>query len=93
MELVTGLSVCYGFPGDSDSQESVCDGKDPGSIPGSGRSPGEGKGNPLQSSCLENPMDRGDWRSTCMHAKSLQLCLTVCDPVDCSLFIVTYANE
>ena len=36
---------------------------DPGSIPGSGRSPGGGNGNPLQHSCLENPMDRGAWRS------------------------------
>ena len=34
---------------------------DPGSMPGSGRSPGGGNGNPLQSSCLENPMDRGAW--------------------------------
>ena len=38
--------------------------RDPGSIPGSGRSPGGGHGNPLQYSCLENPMDRGDWRAT-----------------------------
>ena len=37
---------------------------DPGSIPGSGRSPGEGNGNPLQYSCLENPMDRGAWWAT-----------------------------
>ena len=37
---------------------------DTGSIPGSGRSPGEGNGNPLQNSCLENPMDRGAWRAT-----------------------------
>ena len=37
---------------------------DPGSIPGSGRSPGEGNGNPLQYSCLENPMDRGAWQAT-----------------------------
>ena len=37
---------------------------DPGSIPGSGRSPGEGNGNPLHYSCLENPMDRGAWRAT-----------------------------
>ena len=41
---------------------SACDAEDPGSIPGSGRSPGEGDGNPLQYSCLENPMDRGSWR-------------------------------
>ena len=37
---------------------------DLGSIPGSGRSPGEGNGNPLQYSCLENPMDRGAWKAT-----------------------------
>ena len=40
---------------------STCDAGDPVSIPGSGRSPGEGNGNPLQYSCLENPMDRGSW--------------------------------
>ena len=39
----------------------VCNAGDPGSIPGSGRSPGEGNGNPLQNSCLENPMNKGDW--------------------------------
>ena len=38
--------------------------EDPGSIPGSGRSPGEGNGSPLQYSCLENPMDRGAWQAT-----------------------------
>ena len=38
--------------------------KDAGSIPGSGRSPGDGNGNPLQYSCLENPMDRGAWWAT-----------------------------
>ena len=38
--------------------------RDPGLIPGLGRSPGEGNGNPLQYSCLENPMDRGAWRAT-----------------------------
>ena len=37
---------------------------DPGSIPGSGRSPGEGNGNPFQYSCLENPMDEGAWKVT-----------------------------
>ena len=53
-----------GFPGGSDSKESACDAGEPGSIPGSARSPGEGNGNPLQYSCLENPMDRGAWRAT-----------------------------
>ena len=53
-----------GFPGGSDSKESACNAGDLGSIPGSGRSPGRGHGNPLQYSCLENPMDRGAWRAT-----------------------------
>ena len=44
-----------GFPGDSDGKESACNAGDLGSIPGSGRSPGEGNGNPLQYSCLANP--------------------------------------
>ena len=48
-----------GFPGGSDGKASACSVRDPGSIPGSGRSPGEGNGNPLQHSCLENPMDGG----------------------------------
>ena len=47
-----------GFLGDSDNKESACDAGDPGSMPGLGRSPGEGNGNPLQYSCLENPMDK-----------------------------------
>ena len=44
--------------------ESACNAGEPGSIPGLGRSPGEGNGNPLQSPCLENAMDRGAWRAT-----------------------------
>ena len=47
-----------GFPGGSDSKESACNEGDPGLIPGLGRSPGEGNGNPLQYSCLEHPIDR-----------------------------------
>ena len=53
-----------GFPSDSVGKESVCNAGDLGSIPGSGRSPGEGNGKPLQYSCLENPMDRGAWQAT-----------------------------
>ena len=49
-----------GFPGGSDGQESACNAGDPGS----GRSPGEGNGNPLLYPCLENPMDRGAWWDT-----------------------------
>ena len=48
----------------SDGKESACNAGDPSSIPGSGRSPGEGNGYPLQYSCLENAMDRGTWRAT-----------------------------
>ena len=53
-----------GFPGDSDDKEFACNAGEPGSIPGLGRSSGEGNGNPLQYSCLENPMDRGSWQAT-----------------------------
>ena len=59
-----------GFPGGSEGKASASNVGDPGSIPGSGRSPGEGNGNPLQYSCLENPMDRGPWQSTVGVAKS-----------------------
>ena len=46
------------------SREAACNAGDLGLIPGSGRSPGEGNGNPLQYSCLENPMDREAWQTT-----------------------------
>ena len=52
------------FPGGSDGKASVYNVGDLGSIPGSGRSPGEGNGHPLQYYCLENPMDRGAWWAT-----------------------------
>ena len=53
-----------GFCGGSEGKESACNAEDLSSIPGSGRSPGEESGNPLQYSCLENPMDGGAWRAT-----------------------------
>ena len=49
----------WGFPGGASGKESTCWCRRPGLLPGSGRSPGGGHGNPLQYSCLENPMDRG----------------------------------
>ena len=52
------------FPGGSDDKASACIAEDPGSIPGSGKSPGEGNGNRLQYSCLENSMNGGTWRAT-----------------------------
>ena len=51
-------------PGGSDGKESACNAGDPGSMPGSGRTSGERNSNPLQYSCLENPVDRGAWRAT-----------------------------
>ena len=51
------------FPGGSDGKESACSAGDPGFIPGLGRSVGEGNGNPLQCSCLGNPMDGGAWQA------------------------------
>ena len=59
-----GPSVVTGFPGGSDDKESACKAGDLVSVPGLGRSPGGGCGNPLQFSCLEKPMDREAWRAT-----------------------------
>ena len=56
--------VFLGFPGGSEGKESTCNAGDLGLIPGLGRSPGGGHGNPLQYSYLENPMDKGAWRAT-----------------------------
>ena len=58
--------------GDSDGRESACNAGDQGLIPGSGRSPGEGIGNPLQYSCLENLKDRAAWRAT-VHESHTQM--------------------
>ena len=57
------LRIYYIFPGSSYGKESACNAGDVGSIPGLGRSPGEGNGNPLQYSCLGNLMDRGAWQA------------------------------
>ena len=57
----TVFSDSHCFPGDSEVKASACNVGGPGSIPGSGRSPGEGNGSPLQYSCLENPMEGGAW--------------------------------
>ena len=61
------MCMCLGFPGGSVGKESACnvgDTGDVGSVLGLGRSPRGGHGNPLQYSCLENPMDRGAWWAT-----------------------------
>ena len=58
------IIVKTGFSGSSAVKESACDAGDPCLIPGLGRSPGGGHDNPLQYSCLENSVDRGDWQAT-----------------------------
>ena len=63
-EVKYSLLKSSGFPHSSVGKSSACNAGDPGSTPGSGRSPGEGNGNPLQYSCLENPKDRGAWQTT-----------------------------
>ena len=63
------------FPGDSDGKEFVCNAGDMSSILGSGRSPGEGNGYPLQYSCLGNPTDRGTWQAM-VHAVAKELDMT-----------------
>ena len=64
--VIYNSSVAWsgGFPCSSVGKESASNAGDWGSIPGLGRSPGEENGNPLQYSCLENPMDRGAWQAT-----------------------------
>ena len=61
---LTGFMLKLGFPGGSDDKESACNMGDLTSIPGSGRSPGDGNGKLLQYPCLENSMDRGAWQAT-----------------------------
>ena len=63
-KVIQSFYMCMGFPGGSNDKESVCNSEDPGSIPGLGRSPGEGNGNPLQYSCLGNPVDSGARQAT-----------------------------
>ena len=65
----------YGFSGGSVGKNPPANAGDSGSIPRSGRSPGEGSGNPLQYSCLENPMDRGTWWVT-VHSVAEELDMT-----------------
>ena len=64
------------FPGGSDGEESAYNAGDPGLIPGSGRSPGEGNGNLLQYFFLENPMNRGAWWATVHGVTKSQTCLS-----------------
>ena len=69
ISIISLFNICQsdrwkGFPGRSEGKARVCNAGDSGSIPGLGRSPGEGNGSLLQYSCLENPLDRGAWWAT-----------------------------
>ena len=67
MDIQVAFISWQGFPGGTSEKNHLAnpgDIKDPGSTPGLGKSPGGGHGNPLQYSCLETPMDRGDWWAT-----------------------------
>ena len=75
------LPLFLGFSHSSVSKESDCSAGDLGSIPGLRRSPGEGNGNPLQYSCLENPRDRGAWRSKVHGAARVRHALTTKPPL------------
>ena len=61
------MDLTFCFATGSDGKESACNAGDPSSIPGLGRSPGEGNGTPLQYSCLENPMKGGAWQATVLR--------------------------
>ena len=72
IHLTNHIDILLGFPGGSDGKASAYNAGDLGSIPGSGRSLGEGNGNPLQHSCLENPRDGEAWLATVHGATKSQ---------------------
>ena len=75
MGLSNTVRISQGFPGGSVVKNQPANAGDSGLIPVSGRSYGGGHGNPLQYSCLENPMDRGAWQST-VHRVAKELDMT-----------------
>ena len=75
--LFSCLMLYVRFPGGPDGKESACNTGDLGSIPGSGRSPGEGNGNPLQHSCLEKSMDVDAWQARVHGIAKEQLTLSL----------------
>ena len=84
------------FPHSSVSKESACNAGDQDSVPGSGKSPGEGNGNPLRYSCLENPMDRGDWQATVHSIARVRHNLATKPPtttIYLTILFVSYQNE
>ena len=71
-----GIMVVFGFPGGSVMKNPLASAGDVGLIPGSGRFPGEGNGNPLQYPCLGNPMDRGAWQAIVHGVSKSWTCLS-----------------
>ena len=84
------LYTWRGFPGSSNSKESACNEENQCLLPALGGSPGEGNGNPLQYSCLENPMDRGTWWTTVRWVTKSQTQLSDFYFHTWSLYNVTY---
>ena len=78
LHILFNKFINTGFPGSSDGKESACIVGDPGSIPGSGRSPGEKNDYLLHYSCLENPMNRGAWWATVHGVVKSQTRLSDC---------------
>ena len=79
-----------GFPWWLSSKETIFNTGDTGSIPGLGRPPGEGNGNPLHYSCLENPMDRGAWQVTVHGVTRIRHDLATKPPPPCKLTYIEY---
>ena len=74
-DFISIFCIVAGHPWWPSGKESPCNARDAGLHPESGRSPGEGNGNPLQHSCLENPVDKGAWQAT-VHGIANELDMT-----------------
>ena len=90
LKLLTGHVVYKGFPCSLVGKESAYNAGDPGSIPGLGRSPGEGKGYSLQYSCLGNLMDRGAWQTTVHEVARVGYDLVIKPPPSQVVYILIY---
>ena len=90
LKLLTGHVVYKGFPCSLVGKESAYNAGDPGSIPGLGRSPGEGKGYSLQYSCLGNLMDRGAWQTTVHEVARVVYDLVIKPPPSQVVYILIY---
>ena len=95
MHIYSHLHNYRVFPGGSvvkSTPANAGDARDPGLIPGSGRSPGKGNGNPLQYSCLENPMDRGAWWVTIQEVSKIWTPHSDWAHINISIYLDIYTN-